>query len=97
MPVIGIDVSKSKLHCVLLRADGKRKAKAFSNAPDGYASLVQWALYYGHCVFSQLPAVLEATGVYHEAGPSPARRAAEGFCPQSCPGRTFCEGAGSQD
>ena len=67
MPVIGIDVSKSKLHCVLLSEEGKRKAKAFSNAPDGYASLVQWALYYGHCEITQLHAVLEATGVYHEA------------------------------
>lgn len=67
MPVIGIDVSKSKLHCVLLNEEGKRKAKAFSNAPDGYASLVQWALYYGHCEITQLHAVLEATGVYHEA------------------------------
>ena len=67
MPVIGIDVLKSKLHCVLLSEEGKRKAKAFSNVPDGYASLVQWALYYGHCEITELHAVLEATGVYHEA------------------------------
>ena len=32
MPVIGIDVSKNKLHCALLSERGKLKSKAFPNS-----------------------------------------------------------------
>ena len=37
MPVIGIDVSKNKLHCALLSEAGKLKSKAFPvRSPRNY-------------------------------------------------------------
>ena len=67
MPIIGIDVSKNKLHCALLSEAGKLKSKVFSNSPEGHIVLLQWAERLGQCQAVQLHAVLEATGVYHEA------------------------------
>lgn len=67
MPIIGIDVSKTKLHCVLLSEGDKLKSKALPNTPAGHALLMPWALRHGRCEVAQLHAVLEATGVYHEA------------------------------
>ncbi|MGH8507201.1 MAG: hypothetical protein ACREVH_00570 [Gammaproteobacteria bacterium] len=61
MPIIGIDVSKNKLHCALLSEAGKLKSKVFFNSPEGHSLLLQWA---GRlCQTVQLYAVLEATGV----------------------------------
>jgi len=67
MPVIGIDVSKNKLHCALLSEAGKLKSKAFPNSAEAHASLLHWATRHGQCEVAQLHAVVEATGVYHEA------------------------------
>ena len=67
MPVIGIDVSKIKLHCALLTEGGKFKSKAFPNSPEAHSSLLHWMTRHGQCEVAQLHAVVEATGVYHEA------------------------------
>ncbi len=49
MPIIGIDVSKNKLHCALLSEAGKLKSKVFSNSPEGHIVLLQWAERLGQC------------------------------------------------
>lgn len=69
MPVIGIDVSKAKLDCVvLLDADGRKaRSKSVPNTPSGFTALIQFACRQAACAPGALHAVLEATSVYHEA------------------------------
>jgi len=69
MSIIGIDVSKLKLDCVILLDAAGRKArrKAVPNDPAGFAILVAFACKQAACVPGELHAVLEATSVYHEA------------------------------
>ena len=67
MNYLGMDVSKDKLHCCLLRdaADTKRKAKVVANSPSGLATLL--------CIVEkegirpdELHVIMEGTGVYHQ-------------------------------
>src|SRR3546814_16640720 len=63
---LGIDVSKAKLNCALLSAEGdKRKTKVVPNTAAGIQALVGWCAKQG-ATPEQLHAVLEPTGPYHE-------------------------------
>lgn len=63
MYYLGIDVAKAKLDCCLLLADDKRKYKVISNTKAGFMELLAWLQRQGT---SDVHAVLEGTGVYHE-------------------------------
>lgn len=66
MVYLGIDVSKAKLHtCLRREADGKQKTKVVENGRDGVTALIEWLARQGVAP-TQVHAVLEATGVYHE-------------------------------
>jgi len=67
MIYIGIDVSKAKLDCCLLRdtASTKRKSKSVANSKTGSANLLEWIGKQG-ILPADLHAVMEGTGVYHE-------------------------------
>jgi len=67
MNYLGIDVAKAKLDCcLLLETEGtKRKSKVVPNTPEGFQQLIQWCEKKGFPP-SQLHAVLEGTGCYHE-------------------------------
>lgn len=69
MQIIGVDVSKAKLHCSLLTDHSLRKAKnkASDNTTVGFQTLLDWACRHGKCKPEDLHFVLEATGVYHES------------------------------
>ncbi|GAB1576799.1 IS110 family transposase [Bordetella petrii] len=63
---LGIDVSKAKLDCALLSAEGtKRKTKVVPNTAAGVRLLLGWCAKQG-AQPEQLHAVLEPTGPYHE-------------------------------
>lgn len=64
---IGIDVSKAKLDCSLLLgiATGKRKPKSVANSKAGITDLLAWCSKQA-VVATDLHAILEGTGVYHE-------------------------------
>jgi transposase len=64
---IGIDVSKAKLDCSLLLdiASGKRKSKSVANSKSGIAELLTWCAKQA-VVITDLHAILEGTGAYHE-------------------------------
>jgi transposase len=64
---IGIDVSKAKLYCSLLLdvANGKRKSKSVANSKAGITDLLSWCIKQA-VVATDLHAILEGTGVYHE-------------------------------
>jgi transposase len=63
---LGIDVSKSKLDCVLLDGStGKQRDKSVLNTAAGVAALLTW-LEQRHAVPGELAVVMEPTGVYHE-------------------------------
>jgi len=64
---IGIDVSKAKLDCSLLldAASTKRRAKSVANSRAGVAELLAWCTKH-NADPSELHAILEGTGVYHE-------------------------------
>jgi transposase len=68
MHVIGVDVSKAKLHCLLLFGPEyeKTRQKAVTNDPQGFASLLEWACRQAQCEPQELHIVMEATGIYHE-------------------------------
>ena len=68
MLYIGIDVSKKTLHSLLLidPKTGKNRTKVIPNTPDGFKTLVNWGVKFGHCEAQDLHVILEATGVYHE-------------------------------
>lgn len=69
MKIIGIDVSKAKLHSSLLIDQNQKKAKdkASDNTPAGFRSLLEWACRHAKCEAAELHFVMEATGIYHEA------------------------------
>jgi transposase len=69
MKIIGIDVSKAKLHCSLLTDSHQKKAKnkTAENTPAGFRALLEWACRHGKCEATDLHFIMEATGVYHEA------------------------------
>ena len=69
MPVIGIDVSKAKLHAVvLLDPEGRRaRTKTVANQASGFSVLLKFACHQAACAPQDLHVVMEATGVYHEA------------------------------
>jgi transposase len=68
MNFIGIDVSKQKLDCALLRGNLPEKPlqKAVANSIDGAQALLDFACWKAGCAPADLHIVLEATGVYHE-------------------------------
>lgn len=68
MNFLGIDVSKEKLDCSLLRANLPNKPlhKTVANTPEGVTALLAWATNKAHCKVDELHAILEATGSYHE-------------------------------
>jgi transposase len=63
----GMDVSKAKLDCSLLREDsgGKRKAKSVANSRVGIDALLLWCRKQG-VTPDILHVIMEGTGVYHE-------------------------------
>ncbi|GGY71166.1 IS110 family transposase [Pseudoduganella albidiflava] len=63
-PVVGIDVSKSKLDIALL-VNGKLKSKVFPNSRDGYAELGKWLKNQG-VTLDLVHVCMESTGVYSE-------------------------------
>lgn len=67
MIYLGIDVSKAKLDCsLLLDPEGtRRKSKSVDNSKNGVSHLLAWAAKQG-AALSELHAILEGTGVYHE-------------------------------
>lgn len=67
MIYLGIDVAKAKLDCALFDpATDKRRTKSIDNAPAGFKALAEWLTKHG-VALADVHAVLEATGVYHEA------------------------------
>lgn len=69
MHIIGIDVSKQKLHSGwLVDAErGKLHTKTTANTPAGHQALLKWAQQHTQAGCEELHFILEATGVYHEA------------------------------
>lgn len=67
MIYLGIDVSKAKLDCSLLLDATciKRKSKSVTNNKSGIATLLEWVEKQG-ILLTNLHAVMEGTGVYHE-------------------------------
>jgi len=61
--VLGTDVSKLKVDCGLLLADGKYRSKVISNDAAGYAQLWQWL---NKFAVGPVHVCMEATGVYWE-------------------------------
>ena len=68
MNFIGIDVSKHKLDCSLIRSNrlGKPLQKRVANTPDGITILLAWASSKADCDAAGFYTVLEATGPYHD-------------------------------
>ncbi len=64
---LGIDIAKAKLDCcLLLDPDSlQKKSKSVANTKAGFANLLEWLGKKGVCP-TQLHAVMEGTGVYHE-------------------------------
>ncbi len=67
MQLVGVDVSKAKLHSSMPLPGQKKKDKASENTPAGFSALLDWACRQGKCAASDLHFVMEATGIYHEA------------------------------
>jgi transposase len=69
MHIIGIDVSKQKLHCGWLAdpQSAKVRNKTTPNTAVGFDALLTWACRQTHAGVEELHFILEATGVYHEA------------------------------
>lgn len=73
MAVLGLDISKAKIHAALRTDEGKVRRKAIPNSPAGFRDLLTWAQRY---TTGALHACLEATGTYgdgiavflHDAG-----------------------------
>lgn len=68
MIFIGIDVSKKKLDVAVLLDPStlKKRQKKLPNTPEGYQELVRWCQKHTGVELSQLQAIMEATGPYHE-------------------------------
>jgi transposase len=60
---VGIDVSKKKLDCALLREAKKYRTKSVDNTPAGFAAFIQWLRKEG---IERAHICMEATGVYWE-------------------------------
>jgi len=69
MQIIGIDISKKRLHAAWLRDPEQERSrpKAADNTPEGHRQLLAWSEYHSKCPPEQLCFIVEATGVYHEA------------------------------
>lgn len=67
--MIGIDVSKEKIDCAWLRdiETSKVKTKVLKNNPEGFKSLIDWAVRNTKQPIKVIHFVMEATGIYHEA------------------------------
>jgi transposase len=66
MMYLGIDVAKAKLDCALFDPlTDKRKSKVVTNDANGFKALVEWLGKQG-VILTEVHAVMEATGVYHE-------------------------------
>lgn len=66
MSWLGLDVAKASLAVALQAGEGKRLfERQFDNDARGVMRLQQWVQERG-CTLSELTAVMEATGVYHE-------------------------------
>lgn len=74
MKYLGIDVSKEKLDCCLLRdaGDTRRKTKVVGNSPAGLSTLLSFVEKEGISP-DELHVIMEGTGVYHQL-------AAESLC-----------------
>lgn len=66
MNTIGIDVSKEKLDCALMREQDRIKTKAVVNKLLGWQELLYWSLKNTGLAIAELHFVMEATGIYHE-------------------------------
>lgn len=68
MNILGIDVSKAKLDCVLILSSrpDKELEKRVANSEAGFSKLIEWCTQKAKCDPSQIHAVMEATGPYHE-------------------------------
>lgn len=88
MNFIGIDVSKKKLDCSLIRGEkpDARLHKVVPNTPEGVATLLTWVKDKAKCDdISAFHAVLEATGPYHETCAERSRSiAAEALFDAAC-------------
>lgn len=63
---LGIDVSKAKLDCALIRPDADKKLnRSFPNTADGVVALLSW-LSSRSVARAELSILMEPTGVYHE-------------------------------
>lgn len=62
--VLGIDMSKAKLHLALLQSQAKPQKRQVSNDETGFAQLASWLAEQGVC---QVHACLEATNTYGSA------------------------------
>jgi transposase len=67
MKYLGMDVSKDKLDCCLLRdaAETKRKTKVVANSPSGLATFLSFVEKEG-IPPDELHVIMEGTGVYHQ-------------------------------
>ena len=67
--IVGVDVSKRKLHAAWLVDRGRErfKVKAVANTDQGVAELLAWAERQAGVQAEQLHFMLEASNVYHEA------------------------------
>lgn len=65
---LGLDVSKNDFDVVLLvEAQGQKKRhKKFANNATGFTQLIAWAEHHSQVKSTELQAVMEATGSYHE-------------------------------
>lgn len=62
-PILGLDVSKAKIHCALL-LNGKFKSKVIANTEPGFETLGAWL---AKQKVATVHACCEATGIYWEA------------------------------
>jgi len=64
---LGIDVAKAKIDCCLLKdpVNNKRKSKTFTNNKVGFSNLLEW-IDKMNISLTDLHAIMEGTGVYHE-------------------------------
>jgi transposase len=69
MNILGIDVSKAKLDCVLICSSqpNKELEKRVANSEEGFSKLLEWCTQKAKCDPSQIHAIMEATGPYHES------------------------------
>lgn len=67
MNILGIDVSKNKLDCILLRpsVSDKELYKKVPNNDKGFQQLIEWTVKKACCSPEDIHAVTESTGPYH--------------------------------